>query len=1094
MKIALKKKISFGFSVLASLLVIMACSPSAPAALTPTLFFSQTTSGGNVPTEGSGNWANSTSSTYAYWRNSTASTVATAPTFGTGSSGFVVQFGGDSSGTAGVVQIGSSSSQNPPNVGAIVLAKPFSGAGGYTFRAANVVKGGSIPGNITLYGVNDGVNSTGIYMNSDTPTTTFEVSVTNTLAANLWYKNLNSAANLVINGPIVGAFGLTTAGNITLGGVNTFTGPLTVSSGTATIAGATAINSSSIPTISSGATLLVTNVTATSPVTNNGTLSIGGSAQTAVSSLTSSAALGSGAINMAGASGFLSYLTNTYASAQSIGNLTLGGYSLLSLSNTLTTAALTLSGSGNVINYTQPGIISTAGTNNVVNSTAAISGTPSSANISMIVQGGSGPVTLTYGAAPVSTGGRTSGQLTSTANALQYVVTGGAFNLLWGGGSTGTWDYTTANWYTNNAGSPSGSLQVAYSGDNITVGTAATIAIGSGGVTSGYLVTTNTNTAGPVTFTGANTLNVAAGMTNAGSGSVTVSSPLNISSGGLTLNGGGTTTLSGVATVIGGVTVTNGSTLNINNTGDSVTGGLKVTGQGTATIGAAGDLTGTTATITLTNGTLNLGGFTDSPNAGGIALAGSGTISNGTLTLGTGKTVTNTTGANVISASLDGTTGAVVTVAASSTLTLSGANTTFGGFVVNNGTVKAGNGSIGTAVITNNGGSTLDLNGQTVGNTLTNSVGTNYLINSSSSMGIFSGNATTSYFEINPGNNNITLTGTVKAANRMSVTNAVGGTGMAILNGQITMANNKSLYASNNGIFQLGSLFTFASTGNIKATDGEFDMNGQSLTAYNTASMGNLTTSTTNLYNSAASTVSTFGTTAAVLSIGGTAIGRTTVVGAASGATLNIASKIQDASNPLDSTLIIDGRGTVTLTAPTGSTYGTNQVNRYATETINGTANLGASALNILGTLTSTNSFTLTGPTTITISDASGSTPGDSFGVINVGATGTLTYGGTLNLNVPSSGLNPFTDTLFSFTIVAGDFTAANIIEASQTFSMSTVPSSGIWTAVDNNGATFSFNDATGVLTVVPEPGTCAMVGLGLSALAVTIIRRRRND
>jgi hypothetical protein len=1092
MKIVLNNKTNCGFSVLASLMVIMTCASSVHAALTPTLFYSAGTSGG-TPTEGNGSWANSVTATYAAWRTSISSTAATAPLFGTSSSGVVVQVGGLNSGTANTVQIGSSGSGALPNVGSIVLAKP--NAGGYTFTASNVAKGGSTPAGINIYGVNDGVNNTGIYMNSDTPTTTFGATVTNALMASLWYKNLNSAANLIINGPIVGAFGLTTAGNITLGGANTFSGPLTVSSGTATIAGATAINATTIPTVSSGATLAMTNVSVTSPVTNNGTLSIGGSAQTAVSSLTSTAALGSGAINMAGASGFLSYLTNTYSSTQSIGNLTLGGYSLLSLNNTLTTAALTLSGSGNVINYTQVGVISTAGTNNIVNSTAAISGTPSSANISMIVQGGSGPVTLTYGAAPVSTGGRTSGQLTSSANALQYVVTGGAFNLLWGGGSTGTWDYTTANWYTNNAGSPTGSLQVAYSGDNITVGTAATIAIGSGGVTAGYLVTTNTNAAGSVSFTGANTLNVAAGMTNAGSGGVTVSSPLNISSGGLILNGGGTTTLSGVATVIGGVTVTNGSTLNINNTGDSVTGGIKVTGQGTATIGAAGDLTGTVATVTLTNGSLNLGGFTDSPNAGGIALAGSGTISNGTLTLGTGKTVTNTTGVNEISASLDGTNGAVVTVAASSTLTLSGANTTFGGFVVNNGTVKAGNGSIGTAVITNNGGSTLDLNGQTVGNTLTNSVGTNYLINSSSSMGTFSGNATTSYFEISPGNNNITLTGTVKAANRFSVTNAPGGTGMAILNGPIIMASNKSLYASNNGIFQLGSLFTFANTGNIKATDGEFDMNGQSLTTgYNTASMGNLTTTTTNLYNSAASTVSTFGTTAAVLSIGGTATGRTTVVGAASGATLNIASKIQDANSPLDSTLIVSGRGTVTLTAPTGSSYGTNQVNRYATETIGGTANLGASALNILGTLTSTNSFTLTGPTTITINDASGSTPGDSFGVINVGASGTLTYAGTLNLNVPSTGLNPFTDTLFSFTTVTGDFTAANIIEASQTFSMSTVASSGIWTAVDNNGATFSFNDATGVLTVVPEPGTCAMVGLGLSALAVTIIRRRRND
>jgi len=116
--------------------------------------------------------------------------------------------------------------------------------------------------------------------------------------------------------------------------------------------------------------------------------------------------------------------------------------------------------------------------------------------------------------------------------------------------------------------------------------------------------------------------------------------------------------------------------------------------------------------------------------------------------------------------------------------------------------------------------------------------------------------------------------------------------------------------------------------------------------------------------------------------------------------------------------------------------------------------------------------------------------------VINGGA---LAYNGTLNITSSQTLAQLFggatqSVVLFSgMSTPTGDLTAVEF-NAGATWT-ETSTSSGVFTYTDGVN-TYSFTDATGTLaaTVVPEPGTCAMVGLGLSALAVTIIRRRRND
>ena len=56
--------------------------------------------------------------------------------------------------------------------------------------------------------------------------------------------------------------------------------------------------------------------------------------------------------------------------------------------------------------------------------------------------------------------------------------------------------------------------------------------------------------------------------------------------------------------------------------------------------------------------------------------------------------------------------------------------------------------------------------------------------------------------------------------------------------------------------------------------------------------------------------------------------------------------------------------------------------------------------------------------------------------------------------------------------------------------------SNGIWT-VSSGGLKYQFSDSTGQLTVtaaVPEPSTCMLLGIAMTAMVAMIVRRRRNE
>lgn len=590
-----------------------------------------------------------------------------------------------------------------------------------------------------------------------------------TMAAN---TTITTTANtLTIGGAIGGGFALTKggAGELALGGANTFSGGVNLNAGTLDINHATALGtgrltiaagttvdntSGAAVTVSNnnlqtwngnftfggsndlnlgtGAVTLGANVTVTTGAAGNGTLTIGGAIGDGTNTFGLTKA-GNGTLVLAGSNtygGGTTIVGGTLSTAQMSGAITISSGTLQLTNSSATTIAVPTLGTAPTIDA--------SGTGNVT------FGTANSGNLAFV--GGTGSSTLT---------------LTGTSNARNtlfggLVDAGAPLSLVKNG--TGTWvlDGSTANGYTGNTIVNSGTLILSKANGKNAVGT-GDIYIGDGinSATVKYDSSKATNQLANATAIIMNSnatfdmsgqsdqmgslidgSNVSGGYGNVilGGAALTIGadnanatfSGVISGAGTVTKSGTGTQVLAGNQTFTGALTVGTVSTdtgmLTLAGNNSAMTGGVTVK-YGTLNINNANALG--TGQLTLGNfsGTLTIDNTSGSAvTVAGVAsqqwnnsfvFGGTNNLNLGTsaVTLGGSLTVT-TNGSGVLT--VGGAIGAGnhaynLTKAGSGTLTLAGANTYSGSTFLNAGTLNINNASaLGTGGFTIAGATTID--------------------------------------------------------------------------------------------------------------------------------------------------------------------------------------------------------------------------------------------------------------------------------------------------------------------------------------------------------------------------------------------------
>ncbi|NBV53560.1 MAG: hypothetical protein EBR83_08610, partial [Verrucomicrobia bacterium] len=456
-------------------------------------------------------------------------------------------------------------------------------------------------------------------------------------------------------GPGTLALTKTGSGMLTLGGTNTYTGATTVSAGTLVVNGSLA--SGSAVAVASGATLA-------------GSGRINGAVNAA-----------SGAILTAGASGS--------ANMNLAGGLTLAGTA------TLNTSALALGAGTGAATFTVGALTANGAAGSVTLNVTSGSNYTNNTSYTLLTYtggaiGGTGAAAFTLASNLFGLTGRQSptldlstvGQINLVINGVSpvwsgYDSTGSALSTAWVEQTLGSW--TTTNWYTGAAGSPtatgvSASDAVLFDDTALTVGTT----LGGSSPSSPIVVDISGGNVTPssVTFN-----NSAANYVLQGSNGITGSTSL-------IKNGTGTLTINNANTFTGGINL---------NAGEIIVGNTGALGASSSVVafGASSN-----AFLSLCNTSVTLGGLTGDATA---IVRNGGSSANSVLTLGGAATsVFAGTLVNGAGSSLLG-----LTTAGTVTLVLTGANTYTGGTTIGAGTLlQLGNGVTTGSVsgtITDNG-------------------------------------------------------------------------------------------------------------------------------------------------------------------------------------------------------------------------------------------------------------------------------------------------------------------------------------------------------------------------------------------------------
>lgn len=318
-------------------------------------------------------------------------------------------------------------------------------------------------------------------------------------------------------------------------------------------------------------------------------------------------------------------------------------------------------------------------------------------NFSSVSNFGTGTITLNGGGLQWATGTTTdiSGSLAAIGSNGGTFDTNGN-NVTFSTGLTGTGGITkqgsgtltlnAQNSFTGATTVNAGTLAIGSgvsNGNTLSSSTGMTIASGAtfdiSATTIAQSVSDLSGVAGSVVNLGSNTLGVGT------TGSSTFAGTIEGTGGFLKMDGSGTLTLSGANTYSGGTIVSDGM--------------LQLSGTGT--------LGGNTGSLTLTAGTVDLGGTTQTQN-GGLTMSG-GTLQNGTLSSSATFALTGGT----ISTILAGSGG--LSMSGGGTGTLSGANTYTGATNINAGTLAlGGSGSVSSSSgVSVAGGATFDISAST---------------------------------------------------------------------------------------------------------------------------------------------------------------------------------------------------------------------------------------------------------------------------------------------------------------------------------------------------------------------------------------------
>jgi hypothetical protein len=159
-----------------------------------------------------------------------------------------------------------------------------------------------------------------------------------------------------------------------------------------------------------------------------------------------------------------------------------------------------------------------------------------------------------------------------------------------------------------------------------------------------------------------------------------------------------------------------------------------------------------------------------------------------------------------------------------------------------------------------------------------------------------------------------------------------------------------------------------------------------------------------------------------------------------------------------------------------------------------GSVNIGSGTVTVNGNLTPTaltfnGNINLAGLTTMNING-----PTDYSSITATGSR--ISYGGNIVLNLGSS-YDPAAGATFNLFRGGSSFNDNASIALSGTYSGSLVQvsSTGVYTGqYGGNNYIFSQADGTLQVTAVPEPSTCMLLGIAMTAMVAMIVRRRRNE